>query len=39
MEVIEQCYPVMLLIKPTMLCMVVLTFESADEILQCDHSN
>ena len=32
----EQCFPVGLFI---MLYKVVLTFESMDEILKCDHSN
>ena len=32
----EQYFPVVLFI---MLCKVVLTFESVDEILWCDHSN
>ena len=32
----EQYFPVVLFI---MLYMVVLTFESVDEILKCDHSN
>ena len=32
----KQCFPVMLFI---MLYKVVLTFESVDEILKCDHSN
>ena len=32
----EQYFPMVLLI---MLCKVVLTFESVDEILKCDHSN
>ena len=32
----EQYSPVVLFI---MLCKVVLTFESVDEILKCDHSN
>ena len=32
----EQYFPVVLFI---MLYKVVLTFESADEILKCDHSN
>ena len=36
MKATEQCFPVVLLI---MLFKVVLTFESVDEILQCDHSN
>ena len=36
MKVIEQYFPVVLFI---MLCKVVLTFESVDEILWCDHSN
>ena len=36
MKAIEQCFPVMLFI---MLYKVVLTFESVDEILKCDHSN
>ena len=36
MKAIEQYYPVVLSI---MLHKVVLTFESVDEILMCDHSN
>ena len=36
MKAIEQYFPVVLFI---MLCKVVLTFESVDEILKCDHSN
>ena len=32
----EQCFPVVLFI---ILYKVVLTFESVDEILKCDHSN
>ena len=36
MEAIEQYFPAALFI---MLYKVVLTFESADEILKCDHSN
>ena len=36
MKATEQCFPVMLFI---MLYRVVLTFESVDEILKCDHSN
>ena len=36
MKAIEQYFPVVLLI---MLYKVVLTFESVDEILKCDHSN
>ena len=36
MKAIEQYVPVVLFI---MLCKVVLTFESVDEILKCDHSN
>ena len=36
MKATEQYFPVMLFI---MLCKVVLTFESVDEILKCDHSN
>ena len=35
-KVTEQYFPVVLFI---MLCKVVLTFESVDEILWCDHSN
>ena len=35
MKAIEQYFPVVLFI---MLCKVVLTFESVDEILCCDHS-
>ena len=36
MKVTEQYFPVVLLI---MLYKVILTFESVDEILKCDHSN
>ena len=36
MKVTEQYFPVVLFI---MLYKVVLTFESVDEILKCDHSN
>ena len=36
MKVTEQYFPVVLFI---MLYKVVLTFESVDEILPCDHSN
>ena len=36
MKVIEQYFTVVLFI---MLYKVVLTFESVDEILKCDHSN
>ena len=36
MKVIKQYFPVVLFI---MLCKVVLTFKSVDEILKCDHSN
>ena len=36
MKATEQYFPVVLFI---MLHKVVLTFESVDEILQCDHSN
>ena len=36
MKGIEQYFPVVLFI---MLHKVVLTFESVDEILKCDHSN
>ena len=36
MKATEQYFPVVLL---NMLYKVVLTFESADEILWCDHSN
>ena len=36
MKVTEQCFPVVLFI---MLYKVVLTFESVDKILKCDHSN
>ena len=36
MRATEQCFPVVLFI---MLCKVVLTFESVDEILWCYHSN
>ena len=35
MKATEQYFPVVLFI---MLCKVVLTFESVDEILKCDHS-
>ena len=35
MKAIEQYFPVVLFI---MLCKVVLTFESLDEILHCDHN-
>ena len=35
MKATEQCFPVVLFI---MLYKVVLTFESVDEILKCDHS-
>ena len=35
-KVIEQFFPVVLFIMPYK---VVLTFESVDEILKCDHSN
>ena len=35
MKATERCFPVVLFI---MLYRVVLTYESADEILQCDHS-
>ena len=37
MKATEQYFPVTLLF--IMLYKVVLTFESADEILKCDHSN
>ena len=37
MKVIEQYFPVVLMF--IMLYKVVLTFESVDEILKCDHSN
>ena len=36
MKATEQCFAVVLYI---MLYKVVLTFESVDEILSCDHSN
>ena len=36
MKATEQYFPVVLF---TMLYMVVLPFESVDEILKCDHSN
>ena len=36
MEATEQYFPVVLFIE---LCKVILTFESVDEILKCDHSN
>ena len=36
MKVTEQSFPVVLFI---ILYKVVLTFESVDEILKCDHSN
>ena len=36
MKATEQYFPVVLFI---ILCKVVLTFESVDEILKCDHSN
>ena len=36
MNAIEQYFPVVLFI---MLYKVVLTFDSVDEILKCDHSN
>ena len=36
MKANEQCFPVVLLI---MLYKVVLTFDSVDKILKCDHSN
>ena len=36
MKATEQYFPVVLFI---LLCKVVLTFESVDEILKCDHSN
>ena len=36
MKAIEQYFPVVLFI---MLYMMVLNFESVDEILKCDHSN
>ena len=36
MKATEQYFPVVLFIT---LCKVVLTFESVDEILKCDHSN
>ena len=36
MKAIEKYFPVVLFI---MLYKVVLTFESVDEILKCDHSN
>ena len=36
MKATEQCFPVVLF---TMLYKVVLSLESVDEILKCDHSN
>ena len=36
MKATEQYFPVVLFI---MLCNVIQTFESVDEILKCDHSN
>jgi len=36
LKAIEQYFPVVLFV---MLYKVVLTFESVDEILKCDHSN
>ena len=36
MKAIDQFFPVVLFI---MLYKVILTFESVDEILKCDHSN
>ena len=36
MKVTKQYFPVVLF---TMLYKVILTFESVDEILKCDHSN
>ena len=36
MKAIEQYFPVVMFI---MLYKVILTFESVDEILKCDHSN
>jgi len=36
MKATKQCFPVVLFI---MLYKVILTFESVDEILKCDHSN
>ena len=36
MKATEQYFPVVLFIE---LCKVILTFESVDEILKCDHSN
>ena len=36
MKATEQYFPVVLFI---MLCKMILTFESVDEILKCDHSN
>ena len=36
MKATEQYFPVVLFI---MLCKVILTFDSVDEILKCDHSN
>ena len=36
MKAIEQCIPLLLF---TVLFKVVLTFESLDKILKCDHSN
>ena len=36
LSVYEHCFPLVLFV---MLIKVVLTFESVDEILRCDHSN
>ena len=36
MKATEQYFPLVLFIS---LCKVVLTFDSVDEILKCDHSN
>ena len=38
MKAIEKYFPVHVVLF-IMLCKVVLTFESVDEILKCDHSN
>ena len=39
MKAIEHYFPVVLFITLYSLYKVVLTFESVDEILKCDHSN
>ena len=36
MKAVKQYFPAVLFV---LLCSVVLTFESADETLKCDHSN